>query len=99
MKRFLIALVVFGAAVMILRRLAGLLAGGPPPERREGGDSRRRDGRATELVRDRICNTYVPKDRALSLRELGRVHFFCSEQCRSRHIAGASSEIGVARGA
>lgn len=96
MKRFLIALVLFSAAVMILRRLAGLFAG--DARRAQGGrdQARERGGRATELVRDRVCNTFVPKDRALTLKESGQIHFFCSEQCRTRHIAGASRGIGVA---
>ena len=90
------ALVLFGAAVLILRRLAGLFAGAA--RRSQGGrdQARERVGKATELVRDRVCNTFVPKDKALTLEESGQIHFFCSEQCRTRHIAGASREIGVA---
>ena len=39
------------------------------------------------MVRDRVCNTYVARDRALSLSVDGEEHFFCSERCRERFLA------------
>ena len=39
---------------------------------------------AREMVRDRVCNTYVPRDRALVERLQGREEFFCSAACRDR---------------
>jgi YHS domain-containing protein len=41
---------------------------------------------AEQLVRDRVCDTYLPRSRAL--REVdasGREQFFCSEECRAKH--------------
>jgi YHS domain-containing protein len=38
------------------------------------------------MVRDRICNTFLPRSRALSLRAGGEDHFFCSEACRSKFL-------------
>lgn len=41
------------------------------------------------MVRDRVCETFVPRSRALLLLRDGQEHFFCSEGCRSRFLAGA----------
>lgn len=46
-------------------------------------------GSATELVRDRVCNTFVPRDRALVARVGGRDEFFCSPACRDRGMLQA----------
>ena len=34
------------------------------------------------MVRDRVCNTFLPKSRALTLSVGSEEHFFCSEDCR-----------------
>jgi hypothetical protein len=39
---------------------------------------------ATDLVRDRVCNTFVPRDRALVATRGGRSEHFCSAACRER---------------
>jgi YHS domain-containing protein len=39
------------------------------------------------MVRDRICNTYLPKEKALRLESGAEEHFFCSETCRERFLA------------
>ena len=36
------------------------------------------------LVRDRVCNTFVPRDRALRATVDGREEHFCSAACRDR---------------
>ena len=38
----------------------------------------------SELVRDRVCNTFVPRDRALFGVIAGRPEPFCSARCRDR---------------
>ena len=51
-----------------------------------------------KLVRDRVCNTYVPEATALSLSETGLVHYFCSHECRQRYLDdsnGSSSSAMV----
>jgi hypothetical protein len=54
-----------------------------------GGEDRARDGRrsevaATEMVRDRVCDTFVPRSRALMAVVDGREQHFCSPACRER---------------
>jgi YHS domain-containing protein len=38
----------------------------------------------TEMVRDQVCNTFVPRARALRATIGGQEAFFCSEACRAR---------------
>jgi hypothetical protein len=45
-------------------------------------------GRSQELVRDRVCNTFLPRDRALLGVIGGRTEHFCSAECRDRAISG-----------
>ena len=44
-------------------------------------------GTATDLVRDHVCNTFVPRDRALPGVVGGRTEHFCSAECRDRAAA------------
>jgi uncharacterized protein len=52
--------------------------------------SRPRTNRATDLVRDRVCNTFLPQDRALRAIVDGKPEFFCSEACRDRALLNPS---------
>ncbi len=45
---------------------------------------------AAELVRDRVCNTFVPQDRALLAMVGGKPEYFCSAACRDRALLLAS---------
>ena len=38
------------------------------------------------MVKDEICNTYLPKDEAIREIYQGREHFFCSEACRQKFL-------------
>lgn len=38
------------------------------------------------MVKDEVCNTYVPKEEALREVRDGREVFFCSEECRKRSL-------------
>jgi YHS domain-containing protein len=38
----------------------------------------------TEMVRDLVCNTFVPRERALRATVGGREAYFCSAECRAR---------------
>jgi len=40
-----------------------------------------------DLVRDRICNTFVPRDRAIRALVNGHEEHFCSTACRDRALA------------
>lgn len=42
---------------------------------------------STDLVRDRVCNTYLPRDRAVVAVVDGQPQHFCSLACRDRAAA------------
>ena len=42
-----------------------------------------------ELVRDRVCNTFVARDRALVATVGGEEEHFCSAACRDLALSGA----------
>jgi YHS domain-containing protein len=39
------------------------------------------------MVRDHVCNTFLPKSRALTARSDSAEHYFCSEECRQKFLA------------
>jgi hypothetical protein len=43
-----------------------------------------------DLVRDRICNTFLPRDRAVQAVVGTREEHFCSAACRDRALADAA---------
>jgi YHS domain-containing protein len=61
-----------------LRFVAGVIRGlrEPAPDQVGGGD----------MVRDRVCNTFVPRERALTALVGGREMHFCSAACRDRAL-------------
>ena len=67
----------------VLRFVAAVIQG------YNGGKGRGRPGPtrevvATDMVRDRVCDTFVPRSRALVAVVDGREQHFCSPACRER---------------
>jgi hypothetical protein len=44
-------------------------------------------GAVDELVRDRVCNAYVPRGRAVHLVVAGHEELFCSSVCAQRALS------------
>jgi YHS domain-containing protein len=42
---------------------------------------------AGQMVRDRVCETFLPESSALRLSGAGGTHYFCSAACRDRFLA------------
>ena len=38
------------------------------------------------MVKDEMCNTYLPKEEALKEVIQGKEHFFCSEECQKKFL-------------
>ncbi len=61
------------------------------------GDSARRASRDRSrppggtMVKDEVCNTYVPKEEALRVVKDGREHFFCCPECRRKFLEGGAA--------
>ncbi len=49
-------------------------------------DGESRPAAATTLVRDRVCDTFLPRSRALVATVGGREQHFCSPACRDRAL-------------
>ncbi len=75
--RFVIALLLVRIA---FRFVAGLVQGlrGRPSAPGAG---------SVDMVRDRVCNTFLPRERALTAVVGGREMHFCSAACRDRALA------------
>jgi YHS domain-containing protein len=43
------------------------------------------------MVRDRVCGTHIPLDRALTLEEDGETLYFCGAKCRDAHLGGGDA--------
>ena len=80
LTRLLRVLVVLFVLRLVLRFVAGMLR--PRPQK---------PGRTTsadlELVRDQVCNTFLPRARAVTAQIAGREEHFCSPACRDRALA------------
>ena len=50
---------------------------------------RGRQGKSVSMVRDRVCNTFLPESNALVSTIAGEKHYFCSERCRRKFLEGA----------
>jgi len=40
------------------------------------------------MVKDEICNTYLPKEDALKETYQGKEYYFCSNECRQKFLEG-----------
>lgn len=70
---------------LVVRAVARLFAPAAAPARPPAGGGQQQPGRVP-LVRDRVCNTFVPRERALTARVDGHEEHFCSEACRERAL-------------
>ena len=51
--------------------------------KRPAGASRSEQG---TMVKDEICNMYLPREEAIREIREGREHYFCSDECRRKFI-------------
>ncbi|MBA3030983.1 MAG: YHS domain-containing protein [Desulfobacteraceae bacterium] len=38
------------------------------------------------LIKDPVCGVYFPKKDGISLREKGKEIYFCSQECKDKHV-------------
>jgi hypothetical protein len=91
MLLFLARLLQVLAALLLVRLVARALAGFFRPRRAPAMPRTEPPSQvaASELVRDRVCNTFLPRDRALSATVGGQLEYFCSAACRDRALSAA----------
>jgi YHS domain-containing protein len=87
--RFLFWLMVVLGVLWILKRIR--VAARRPAAARSGQVTGR-------MVRDRICQTFLPEERALRLTRGGETHHFCSPACRERFLAEEGGRRAAATG-
>jgi len=71
---------------LTLRFIAGVVRGlrAPAAARRKVPE------KGEDLVRDRVCNTFVPRSRALRAVIEGQERHFCSSACRDKAQAAGT---------
>jgi hypothetical protein len=82
LQRLIWLLAVIGAVWAVRRLLSGAGAR-PQAADRPRGVPDRAEG---DMVRDRVCNTFLPRARALTVSGEDGEHYFCSERCREVHL-------------
>jgi YHS domain-containing protein len=84
MRRILLLLLAVLALFWWLGRVFRSLRAPDGRTRPSGQDRAVPEGR---MVRDRVCNTFLPVSRALRLEVGSEEHYFCSEDCKQRFLA------------
>jgi len=79
---YVVYVVLWLVIVRTVLRVVARLFGAPGASARPSAGSRPPLRPAEDLVRDRVCNTYVPRSRALVATIGGREEHFCSAACR-----------------
>jgi hypothetical protein len=75
-------LLTFGLVFVIFRAFFPPRRGASPAAAPKGG---------VDLVRDRVCNTFLPRARALPAVVAGREEYFCSAACHERALSMAKA--------
>lgn len=81
LRAALLSLLIVFIARAFWRVIDGLIQG------LAGRGGRRQFGRSVPMVRDPVCGTFLPADRALMLVVGSKPVFFCSAACRDRYPA------------
>lgn len=84
LQRLLGALALLGLGWLLSRMIFGSRR--RPAARRPRAERLSSQG---SMVRDRVCNTFLPRSQAIAARVGGEEQFFCSEACRDRFLADA----------
>ncbi|MEW6455396.1 MAG: YHS domain-containing protein [Acidobacteriota bacterium] len=61
------------------------------PERKEKVRKHIRERR--EMVKDEVCNTYLPKEDAIHKVINGKDYYFCSDECKDKFLFKVSSRL------
>jgi YHS domain-containing protein len=85
LRTLLLALLVLFLLRFIMRLVRGVAEGMSTGGRAPGRSSPRAP---VKMVADPICGTYVVPGKALQVARGRDTHYFCSEGCRDKWIAG-----------
>ena len=85
----LVRLARFVVLVLLVRFVLRALFGGVGQPRGAGAKPPASPA-VEDLVKDPVCNTHLPRSRALRATLSGRDEYFCSAACRDRALSRAS---------
>jgi hypothetical protein len=74
----------------VVRAVARAFSPGPARPRAAAPPSPPQVRPPEDLVLDRVCQTHVPRSRALVTRVAGREEHFCSPACRDKALAAVT---------
>jgi hypothetical protein len=75
---------------LVVRAVARAFSPGPARPRAAAPPSSPQVQPPEDLVLDRVCQTHVPRSRALVARVAGREEPFCSPACRDKALAAVT---------
>ncbi len=75
---------------LVVRTVARAFTPGPDRRRATAPPPRPQVRAPEDLVLDRICQTHVPRSRALVAPVGGREEYFCSAECRDKALAAVA---------
>ncbi len=84
-------LLIFIAAIFVIRTVLALLFGGRRL-RQQGGSQKPAGGpEAKKMVKDPVCGMYMDPRLALHVENRTGDHYFCSEECRNKFHPATSA--------
>ena len=90
-RRLLFLVLAVGALMWWLRNMSKRLQQQSQQQGPTADDRTRPVRDLGPMVRDQVCNTFVPKSRALTARVDAEERYFCSEDCRQKFLAEHSA--------
>jgi YHS domain-containing protein len=85
MRLLITVAMLFVAVMAVMSVLRAALA---PRTGEAAGGKAPRSERVGKLIRDPVCDTYVAAGTSLTAARDSSVFYFCSEECRTRFLAG-----------
>ncbi len=100
LRNLLLLALVLAAATLVRRALAAAFGASAAraKDRPSGASGGARAPLTDRMVRDRVCNTFLPESKALRVERDGAVHHFCSARCRDAFLAGTPEPSAAAPG-
>jgi uncharacterized protein len=74
--RFLVILFIIYVAYLFVRIVRAMTRARTAPKPRPESQGM--------MVKDEVCNTYIPREEAIREVRGGREYFYCSEECRRK---------------
>jgi YHS domain-containing protein len=84
-------LLVFVAAIFLIRTVLKMLFGGGRIRYQDGPRKPAAGPEAKKMVKDPVCGMYMDPRLAIHVEDRTGDHYFCSEECRRKFLAGTSA--------